>query len=49
MENLYTPDMLRGAFAELRILHLEEREEDLHEGAGHSGLSAVIGMVAVKA
>ena len=48
VENLYTPDMLRGAFADLRILHLEEREEDLHEGAGHSGLSAVIGMVAVK-
>lgn len=48
VENLYTPGLLRQAFAGLEILHLEEREEVLHEGAGHSGLSAVIGMVARK-
>lgn len=48
VENLYTPDLLREAFAGLEILHLEECEADLHEGAGHSGRSAVIGMVARK-
>lgn len=48
VENLYTPDLLRAAFADLRIVTLEDREMVLSEGPGHSGMSAVIGLVAVK-
>ncbi|WP_434613871.1 class I SAM-dependent methyltransferase [Tabrizicola sp. M-4] len=43
---LYTEDMLRSAFAEFDILHLEAAETVLDEGPGHSGLSAVIGLLA---
>ncbi|MDO8312201.1 MAG: class I SAM-dependent methyltransferase [Sideroxyarcus sp.] len=44
--NLYTDPMLRTAFAGLTILLIDESETVLDEGAGHSGTSAVIGMVA---
>lgn len=47
-ENLYTEPMLRDAFGGLEILVLHEREEVLDEGAGHSGMSALIGLVARK-
>lgn len=46
--NLYTPDLLRAAFGGLRIDVLEEAEVVLDEGSGHSGLSAVIGLVATR-
>ncbi|MCB6178188.1 methyltransferase domain-containing protein [Rhodobacter sp. Har01] len=46
--NLYTPALLRDAFGDLRIDLLEETEEVLDEGAGHSGLSAVVGLVATR-
>lgn len=48
VENLYTAQMLRDAFGGLRIDILEEKDQILSEGPGHSGLSAVIGLVAVK-
>ncbi len=48
VENLYTEDLLRAAFGGLEILVLDDRKEVLDEGAGHSGLSAVIGLVARK-
>jgi SAM-dependent methyltransferase len=44
--HLYTEAMLREAFAELDILVLREYEEDLAEGSGHHGRSALIGLVA---
>jgi hypothetical protein len=44
--HLYTEDLLRSAFPGLDILHLEEAETVLDEGPGHSGPSAVIGLVA---
>jgi len=44
--HLYTEGLLRRAFAGFEILHLEENETVLEEGPGHSGPSAVIGMVA---
>ena len=44
--HLYTEGMLRDAFASLEILELLEYEADLSEGTGHSGRSALIGMVA---
>lgn len=43
---LYTEGLLRRAFAEFEILNLEEIAAVLEEGPGHSGPSAVIGMVA---
>ena len=49
MENLYTEALLRAAFADMQILYLREYDEDIREGAGHSGMSALIDMVARKA
>ena len=46
LAQLYTDDMLRGAFPDFDILHLEATETVLDEGPGHSGLSAVIGLLA---
>jgi SAM-dependent methyltransferase len=48
LENLYTADMLREAFAELELLHLQEYEDVLDEGVGHKGHSALVGLVARK-
>jgi cyclopropane fatty-acyl-phospholipid synthase-like methyltransferase len=45
-ENLYTEPMLRGAFADMEILYLREHDDLVSEGAGHSGMSALIDMVA---
>lgn len=46
--HLYTPALLREAFAALRIDELTEYEAELAEGSGHHGRSALIGMVATK-
>jgi cyclopropane fatty-acyl-phospholipid synthase-like methyltransferase len=48
IENLYTATMLRAAFAGFEILHLAEYDADVQEGAGHSGMSALIDLVARK-
>jgi cyclopropane fatty-acyl-phospholipid synthase-like methyltransferase len=45
-ENMYTEPMLREAFAGLEILHLREHDDIVEEGKGHSGMSALIDMVA---
>lgn len=47
-ENLYTEPMLRSAFADWEILHLREHDDIIREGAGHSGMSALIDLVAKK-
>jgi cyclopropane fatty-acyl-phospholipid synthase-like methyltransferase len=47
-ENLYTAELLRKAFAELRILHLAEHDSLIAEGSRHSGMSALIDLVAQK-
>lgn len=44
--HLYTEAMLREAFAALQIVELREYEADIHEGSGHHGRSALIGLVA---
>lgn len=44
--HLYTQPLLREAFAGSDILELREYESDLAEGPGHSGRSALIGLVA---
>ena len=46
--NLYTEAMLRGEFANMEIVHLREHDSEIREGAGHSGMSALIDMVARK-
>ena len=47
-ENLYTESLLRNAFAAWEILHLREHDDIIREGAGHSGMSALIDLVAKK-
>jgi cyclopropane fatty-acyl-phospholipid synthase-like methyltransferase len=47
-ENLYTEALLRNAFEDMEILHLREHDDIISEGAGHSGMSALIDMVARK-
>jgi cyclopropane fatty-acyl-phospholipid synthase-like methyltransferase len=48
VENLYTADMLRQEFAGWQIEELVEYEDDISEGTGHKGRSALIGLVARK-
>lgn len=48
VENLYTEDLLREAFAGLEFLELQSYEVEIDEGPGHSGMSALIDMVARK-
>lgn len=46
LSHLYTPELLRTAFAALEIVELRDYEHDVREGEGHSGRSALIGLVA---
>ena len=48
VENLYTEELLREAFADWEIEELVDYEDDIAEGSGHRGRSALIGMVARK-
>ncbi|MDD5249342.1 MAG: class I SAM-dependent methyltransferase [Rhodocyclaceae bacterium] len=48
VENLYTEDMLRAAFADWEIEELVQYDDDISEGIGHKGRSAVIGLIARK-
>jgi SAM-dependent methyltransferase len=48
VENLYTEALLREAFAGWTIEELVEYDDDIEEGLGHKGRSALIGMVARK-
>lgn len=48
VENLYTPEMLDRAFGDLDILRLEAYDRRIEEGAGHSGISALVDLVARK-
>ena len=48
LENLYTTELLRTAFKDMEILHLEEHDSEVDEGPGHSGMSALIDLVARK-
>jgi len=45
---MYTPELLRSAFASLEILELREHERVLAEGTQHRGRSALIDLVARK-
>ena len=48
LSHLYTADLVREAFKELRIVELIEYEAELNEGAQHAGRSALLGLVAAK-
>lgn len=48
LENLYTPDILHAAFSDWSIEELVEYEDEISEGSGHRGRSALLGMVARK-
>lgn len=47
-ENLYTEALLRARFAGMEILALESYDREIEEGVGHSGMSALIDLVARK-
>lgn len=46
--HMYTEDLLAQAFAGFEILTLRRWDEDLHEGRGHKGSSALIELLARK-
>jgi SAM-dependent methyltransferase len=48
LENLYTREILEKAFADFVSLDIREYDAEIHEGAGHGGMSALIDVVAVK-
>lgn len=48
LENLYTEDLLREAFAGFEIERLSAYQAEIHEGEGHSGLSDLVELVARK-
>jgi SAM-dependent methyltransferase len=48
IEHLYTRAMLQDAFGDLNDVTIIEEERELHEGPGHSGMSAYIGLTARK-
>jgi len=48
VEQLYTRSLLETAFGDLNIVSLEEHDSEIHEGDGHSGMSALIDLVAEK-
>jgi hypothetical protein len=45
---MYTEALLRKAFGDMEILHLREHDDQISEGEGHSGMSALIDLVARK-
>ena len=47
-ENMYTEALLRSAFGDMEIMHLREHDDHIGEGTGHSGMSALIDLVARK-
>ena len=48
IENLYTRPLIERMFGDYRDKSLVEEEREMHEGASHSGMSAVINFTARK-
>jgi SAM-dependent methyltransferase len=46
--NMYTPELLRTAFAGWEIILLNSYDTEISEGSGHKGMSALIDLVARK-
>jgi SAM-dependent methyltransferase len=47
-ENLYTRALLEKAFGSFASLQISEHDSEIHEGAGHGGMSALIDLVGRK-
>ena len=47
-ENMYTEPLLRKEFSHREIVHLKEYDNEINEGSGHKGMSALIDLVARK-
>ena len=48
IDHLYTPTIVRDAFADCEILELAAYDAEIHEGSGHSGMSALLGATVRK-
>lgn len=48
LENLYTEELLRDAFADFSELEVRAYDAEVDEGAGHSGMSALVDLVGRK-
>jgi SAM-dependent methyltransferase len=48
IERLYTRDLLQAAFGDFSSLDIREYDAVVEEGAGHAGMSALIGLVGYK-
>jgi ubiquinone/menaquinone biosynthesis C-methylase UbiE len=48
IEHLYTREMLARTFGDMNDAQIIEEERELNEGAGHAGMSAIIGLTARK-
>jgi SAM-dependent methyltransferase len=48
LENLYTREILENAFGDFASLDIREYDAEIHEGAGHGGMSALVDAVGVK-
>jgi cyclopropane fatty-acyl-phospholipid synthase-like methyltransferase len=48
VENLYTRELMEKAFGDFASLDIREYDAEIHEGAGHGGMSALIDVVGVK-
>ncbi|MGA8002100.1 MAG: SAM-dependent methyltransferase, partial [Pseudolabrys sp.] len=48
LDQLYTRPMLEKAFTGFHDMIFTEEELEMHEGASHSGMSAVIGLTCQK-
>ena len=48
IENLYTEEQLCAELDHMDIIHLDRYDTELNEGSGHSGMSALIDVVARK-
>jgi SAM-dependent methyltransferase len=48
VENLYTRELLEQSFADFSSVEITEYDKEIHEGAGHGGMSALIDLVGRK-
>lgn len=46
--NLYTQALLESTFGDFRDVKITEEEREIHEGTSHGGMSAMIGLTAIK-
>lgn len=48
VDNLYTEELLRAAFADFTLVELASYDAEIAEGSAHRGMSALIDLVALK-